>query len=141
LPILLDTNVYVFAMRSDEGAEFFRRRFRPLVFQTHVSSIVIEELYAGALDAGAMRLVERYVGALERAGRVITPTADEWKEAGRLMARVARQERGRRDQIQQMVNDILLALSARRIGAHLFTFNRKDFELVRRFRSFRLRIL
>jgi predicted nucleic acid-binding protein len=80
LPILLDTNVYVFAMRSDEGAEFFRRRFRPLVFQTHVSSIVIEELYAGALDAGAMRLVERYVGALERAGRVITPTADEWKE-------------------------------------------------------------
>lgn len=62
MPILLDTNVYLFAIKSDQGAVFFERRFLPLVFQTYLSSVVVEELYAGALDAGAVRLVERYVG-------------------------------------------------------------------------------
>jgi len=67
LPILLDTNIYLFAMRSDDGAVLFERRFLPLVFQTYLASIVVEELYAGALDVAGERLVERYVGALERA--------------------------------------------------------------------------
>ena len=34
MPILLDTNLYFFAMRSDDGAAFFERRFLPLAFQT-----------------------------------------------------------------------------------------------------------
>ena len=84
MPILLDTNVYLFAIRSEEGAAFFEHRFLPLVFQTHLSSIVVEELYAGALDAQAERLVESYVGALERAGRVA-----DFIELGELLARDA----------------------------------------------------
>ncbi|MBI3015339.1 MAG: type II toxin-antitoxin system VapC family toxin [Candidatus Tectomicrobia bacterium] len=139
--ILLDTNVYLTAMRSEEGARSFERAFLPVVFRTYLSSIVAEELYAGALDAGAVRLVERYVGVLERAGRVVTPTFRDWKEAGKLVARITRKEPGRKPKIQQMVNDILLALSARRIGAHLFTFNRDDFELIHRHKTFSLKVL
>ena len=141
MPILLDTNIYLFAMKSDEGASFFERHFLPLVFQTYLSSIVVEELYAGALDAGAVRLVERYVGALERAARVVAPTFQDWKEAGKLVAQITRKEPGHKSKIQQMLNDILLALSARRIGADLFTFNRDDFELIRRYKSFSLKVL
>jgi predicted nucleic acid-binding protein len=139
--ILLDTNVYLFAMKSDEGADLFERRFLPLTFQTALSSIVVEELYAGALDARGIRLVERHVGALERAGRVVTPTFQDWKEAGKLVAQITRKEPGRKPKIQQMLNDILLAFSARRIGADLFTFNRDDFELIRRHRPFSLKTL
>jgi predicted nucleic acid-binding protein len=40
-----------------------------------------------------------------------------------------------------MLNDILLALCARRLGADLFTFNRGDFEPIRRHRPFSLRVL
>jgi predicted nucleic acid-binding protein len=141
VPILLDTNIYLFAMKSRSGAEFFERRFLPLTFQTIASSVVVQELYAGALDAGAVRLVERYVGALERAGRVVAPTFQDWKEAGRLVAQITRKEPGRKPKIQQMLNDILLALSARRIGADLFTFNRDDFELIRRHTPFSLKVL
>ena len=68
MPILLDTNVYLFAIKSDQGSVFFERRFLPLVFQTYLSSVVVEELYAGALDAGAVRLVERYVGGSGESG-------------------------------------------------------------------------
>jgi predicted nucleic acid-binding protein len=139
--ILLDTNVYLFAMKSDEGADLFERRFLPLTFQTVLSSIVVEELHAGALDARGIRLVERHVGALERAGRVVTPMFQDWKEAGKLVAQITRKEPGRKPKIQQMLNDILLAFSARRIGADLFTFNRDDFELIRRHRPFSLKTL
>lgn len=141
MPILLDTNVYLFAMKSNEGAVFLERHFLPLVFQTYLSSIVVEELYAGALDAGAVRLVERYVGVLERAARVVAPTFQDWKEAGKLVAQITRKEPSHKSKIQQMLDDILLALSARRIGADLFTFNRDDFELIRRYKSFSLKVL
>ena len=128
-------------MKSDEGVTLFERRFLPLVFQTFLSGVVVEELYAGALNPGAVRLIERYVGTLERAGRVATPTFQDWKEAGDLVARITRKEPGRKRKIQQMLNDILLALSARRIGADLFTFNRGDFELIRRYKPFSLKVL
>jgi predicted nucleic acid-binding protein len=141
VPILLDTNVYLFAMKSDKGAEFFEHRFLPLVFQTHLSSIVVEELYAGALDSKAIDLVESYVGALERAGRVLAPPFQDWKDAGRLIARATRKETSRKSKIQQILNDVLLALCARRIGADLFTFNREDFQLIERYRPFSLKVL
>ena len=141
MSILLDTNVYLFALKSDAGAAFFERHFVPLVFQTHLSSIVVEELYAGALDASAVRLAERHVGALEKAGRVVNPTFQDWKEAGKLVASITRNEPRRKPKIQQMLNDILLALTARRIGADLFTFNRDDFELIRRYKPFSLKVL
>ena len=63
MPILLDTNVYLFAIRSEDGAVFFESRFLPLVFQTYLASVVVEELYAGALDSQGVRLVERHVGS------------------------------------------------------------------------------
>jgi predicted nucleic acid-binding protein len=141
VPILLDTNVYLFAIRSEDGAAFFENRFMPLVFQTYVSGVVVEELYAGALDSQAVRLVERYVGALERAGRVIPPSFQDWKEAGKLIARITRKEPALKSKTQQILNDILVSLCARRIGADLYTFNRDDFELIRRHKSFSLKLL
>ena len=141
VPILLDTNVYLNAIRSAAGAAFFERHFLPAVFRTFLSSVVVEELYAGALDAPAVRLVERYVGPLERTGRVVTPAFRDWKEAGRLVARMTRTEPGRRPKIQELLNDILLALCACRTGANLYTYNRADFELVRRHQAFSLHLL
>jgi predicted nucleic acid-binding protein len=82
--ILLDTNVYLYAIQSEDGAALFERQFFPLVFQTYLAGVVVEELYAGALDIQAIRLVERYVGALERTGRVIAPGFSDWKEAGKI---------------------------------------------------------
>lgn len=128
-------------MRSDPGAAFFERHFLPLIFQTYLSSIIVEELYAGALNLNAVRLVESHVGALEKVGRVVNPTFQDWKEAGKLVAQITRKEPGRKPRVQQMLNDILLALTARRIGAELFTFNRDDFELIRRHKPFSLRVL
>jgi predicted nucleic acid-binding protein len=126
VPILLDTNVYLYAIRSEDGADFFELNFLPLVFQTHLCSVVVEKLYAGALDNQGIRLVESYVGALERAGRVIAPNFQDWKDAGKLVARMTKKEPGLKSRTQQILNDILIGLCARRIGADLYTFNRAD---------------
>ena len=141
MPVLLDTNVYLDALKSVAGATRFERQFLPLMFQTYLSSIVVEELYAGALDERAVRLIERQVGALERVGRVITPLFEDWKKAGKLVAAITRREPGRRPKVQQMLNDILLALGARRMGADLYTLNRDDFTLIRRYQPFSLKLL
>jgi len=133
--------VYLDALKSATGATRFERQFLPLVFQTYLSSVVVEELYAGALDEGAVRLVERQVGALERVGRLVTPLFEDWKKAGKLVALITRREPGRKPKVQQMLNDILLALSARRMGADLYTLNRDDFKLIRRHQPFSLKLL
>ena len=138
---ILDTNVYLFAIKSEAGAEFFTPRFFPLIFRTYITSVVIEELYAGALDMQAVRLVERYVRALERTRRIVTPTFQDWKDAGKLGAQLTRQEPGRKSKVQHMLNDILIALCARQIGATVCTFNREDFALIRRYQPFSLETL
>ncbi len=141
MAVLLDTNVYLDAMKSVAGASRFERQFLPLVFQTYLSSVVVEELYAGALDDRAVRLVERQVGALKRVGRLVTPLFEDWEKAGRLVAMITRREPGRKRKVQQMLNDILLALSARRMGADLYTLNRDDFKLIQRYQPFSLKLL
>jgi predicted nucleic acid-binding protein len=138
---VLDTNVYLYAMNSEAGAELFLQRFTPLVFCTTLCSVVAQELYAGAVDAKAMRLVEKYIGSLERTGRLVAPTFADWKEAGKLIALLAHKEPSRRSKLQQLLNDVLIALCARRIGATVFTSNREDFELIRRYRAFALKVL
>ncbi len=139
---ILDTNVYLHAMRSDAGRTAFEQRFVPLVFCTVVSGVVAEELYAGALEEAATRLVDRYIGALRKAGRVIAPTFEDWTAAGKLIAQMTRKEPRKKSKTQgQLLNDVLIALCARRVGATVFTFNRDDFELIRRYRSFFLEVL
>jgi len=73
-------------------------------------------------------------------GRLVTPLFEDWKKAGKLVALITRREPGRKPKVQQMLNDILLALSARRMGADLYTLNRENFKLIRR-KSGRLRSL
>jgi predicted nucleic acid-binding protein len=138
---LLDTNVYLFAINSEAGVTLFAQRFLPFVFRTYLSSVVVEELYAGALDRQGVQLVERYTSTLERAGRIVSPTFQDWKDAGKLVADLTRKEPGRKSKVQQILNDILIALCARQIGATLFTFNRDDFALICRYKPFSLEVL
>jgi predicted nucleic acid-binding protein len=107
---ILDTNIYLYAINSEAGERFFTQRFFPLIFRTYLASVVVEELYAGATDSQAIRLVERYVRALERTNRVVSPTFQDWKDAGKLVAQMTKNEPGRKPKVQQMLNDILLTL-------------------------------
>jgi hypothetical protein len=78
---------------------------------------------------------------MERTGRVVGPTFADWTEASTIVTMIAKKDRSWRSKIPALLNDILLALCTRRIGATLLTYNKDDFQLIHRHKEFSLRIL
>ncbi|HBA39095.1 MAG TPA: hypothetical protein DCZ05_04960 [Deltaproteobacteria bacterium] len=138
---LLDTNVYVGAFRSEQKKAQFRQTFFPLLPATHLSSVVAYELYVNAQDSRSRSLAQEFIRPMERSGRVIAPTFDDWVEASDIVAAVEQKDRGWRSKLPALLNDILIALCARRIGATLLTYNKNDFQLIQRHKDFSLRVL
>ncbi|MGH7369713.1 MAG: type II toxin-antitoxin system VapC family toxin [Candidatus Methylomirabilaceae bacterium] len=133
--VIFDTNVYVEAIRGGPDAQAYQLLLS-VVPRTYLSAVVVQELLTGALDIIGQRLVERFAHQAERTGRIILPTYANWKEAGRVLARMSRREPALRTRVPRLVNDVLLALSARQIGATLYTFNRRDFITISRYARF-----
>jgi predicted nucleic acid-binding protein len=132
---LLDTNLYVKAFRSQEGAKELERYFAEFTPNTYLSSVVFHELLVGASTPSKARQIrEDLLGPLTRAGRLITPSHSAWDQAGSSIAAMARQEsRELRSVPKSLVNDFLLAASCRESGATLVTDNTADFKLIRKY--------
>lgn len=132
---VLDTNLYVNAFRSEEGARELERYFTAFTPNTYLSSVVFHELLVGATSPSKVRQIrEDLLGPLTRAGRVITPSHSGWEQAGSSIAAMARKEsRELRSVPKSLVNDFLLAASCRESGATLVTDNTADFKLIRKY--------
>jgi len=99
-------------------------------------------LLADARGSRARSQVETLYRPFEKTGRIVTPTHSHWKDAGDMLAKALIMTRpDLRNKLPSLVNDCLLALSARSIGATLYTRNRDDFALLKRLRSFNLVII
>ena len=138
---LLDTNGYLGALRSEEARAQFRKAFFPLLPATVLSAVVAYELQVNAKDRRNRSLVQEYTRPMERTGRVVSPTFDDWLEAAEIVTAIEEKDRGWRSKVPALLNDILIALCARRVGAMLLTYNRDDFRLIHRHKDFSLRIL
>ncbi len=130
---VVDTNLYVAAIRSDEsnGAlAAFQRRYAPFLFQ---HSTVAQEILSGARDeAGYRDFHEDWVEPFEALGRVITPTHAAWIRAALILTRLV--QSGARTPggfTRGFLNDCLIAASAREAGFTLVTADTSDFELIR----------
>ena len=138
---LLDTNVYLGAFRSDQKKAQFRQTFFPLLPATFLSSVVAYELYVNAQDGRTRSLMQEFIRPMEQSGRVVTPAFDDWVEASAIVIVIEQKDRGWRSKLSTLLNDILIALCARRIGATLLTYNKDDFQLIHRHKDFSLRVL
>jgi predicted nucleic acid-binding protein len=141
LKYLLDTSVYLSAVPSEEKRARFRRTFFPLIPATYLSAVVAYELAVSGKDRRTQALVREFVRPMERTGRVVTPTFSDWMTAAVVVTAIADKERGWRSKLPGLLNDVLIAASARQIGATLLTYNRGDFLLIRRHLDFSLRVL
>jgi predicted nucleic acid-binding protein len=103
--------------------------------------VVAYELFVNARDARTQTLVQEFTRPMVRTARVVSPTFDDWIEASRIVTAIEVKDRGWRSKLPSLLNDILIALCARRIGATLLTHNRDDFRLIRRHKDFSLRVL
>lgn len=71
---------------------------------------------------------------------VVSPWSD-YVEAGRLLAKLQSQKGCEIKKTIGLTNDVLIALSARRIGATIITQNKKDFEAIKPVKDFKLKIV
>jgi predicted nucleic acid-binding protein len=131
---LFDTSVYISGIRRGDDAVLAQRRLSPDTL-LWLSSVVLEELYAGAW--GEIRdSVERLEHDFERARRILVPNLGDWTQAGRVLARVAAKYGYEKIGQGRLTNDALIAMSAARIGARVITVNERDFRKLAEFRSF-----
>lgn len=93
----------------------------------------------------ALPAAKRHVAILyrpfEKTGRIVTPSHSHWKDAGDMLSKVLTRRPDLRSKVPALVNDSLLALTARAIGATLYTRNRDDFIVLRNVRSFQLVVI
>ena len=133
--------MYLEAARSDEARARFRESFLPLLPATFLSAVVAYELAADARDRRTRGLVRQFLLPMERTGRIVSPAFHDWLDAADVVTAIEERDRGWRSKLPALLNDILIALCARRIGATLITYNGDDFRLIRRQRGFALRVL
>jgi predicted nucleic acid-binding protein len=135
--LVIDTNVYIDWLN--------RGRHEEVLFQRdaikYLSAVVLMELRAGADSRGDRRLVQRLAAAFERAGRILTPTRALFAEAGDTLRRLRVEAGYNISGRHSVANDVLVALSARSIGATVVTQNERDYRAIERVSSFRLTIV
>jgi predicted nucleic acid-binding protein len=137
-PALLDTSIYITALRAGHESLLTLRRLtpqRPL----WLSAVVVEELYAGA-SYKDRRAVERLERDFERLQRILVPTLSDWSQAGKVLSRLATEYGYEQIGRGRLTNDALIAMGAARLGITIITANERDFARLAQFRSFRYEV-
>lgn len=129
---VLDTNIYVDAIRDPEKELSLRAFLERNTPMTYMTAVVIQELRAGAVtNAQARALQDGIVGAFERRNRVAGPSPGAFKDCGRILAALFRQDGvPYRERPQSLVNDILIAITCQENGCTLVTAD-GDFKMIR----------
>lgn len=127
---VIDTSVYIENFRTGR----FTQRIAESPFLFRGISVVIHELLRGA------KRVEEREFALDLAAnlRMSTPTERIWFDSGEIVARLAVAKGYEKRKIQELSFDVLIALTARSVGATVITLNGQDFADIQRYRRFRL---
>ncbi len=121
--ILLDTNVFIDFLRAELHADWVFGGKAPVI--RFVSALVFLELSLGANTPKRKQAIERIEAAFP-GNRVIAPASSLFPRAGRLYPIVYEGRAGGSDRLGPM-NDLLIALTAREIGAAVVTSNIADF--------------
>ncbi len=100
------------------------------------SSVVLAELWRGA----ATRADREFLATIEKNHPVLVPSEQNWLESGQLLNTMGRDKGFGVDKLRDLQFDVLIALTARSIGARLITSNRDDFELIASYKPIHLEI-
>ncbi|MBI5847044.1 MAG: type II toxin-antitoxin system VapC family toxin [Nitrospirae bacterium] len=133
---ILDTSVYIPFLRDGIIHPKFPEDFiNPLLY---MSSVVVSELFAGAHDSQSIKLLDKLHQTFQNVGRLIVPNDEDWRQTGGIIAKSRKKYGYDSTYLSRLQNDILVACSARRIGAFVLTKNEKDFVRIREFVNFRI---
>jgi predicted nucleic acid-binding protein len=132
--IVLDTNVYIGWLNDglNEAVVIGPGRTR------YLSAVVQMELRAGASKLPTRRAADKLLRAYQASGRYVAPDGALFDAAGTTLR--ALKGRGREIRRASLVADVLIAHTARSLGATLVTRDR-DFEAIRDVFDFELDLI
>ncbi|MBI4680490.1 MAG: PIN domain-containing protein [Nitrospirae bacterium] len=104
----------------------------------HLSAVVAAELYAGAFDGQTIKLLDKLYKTFHDVQRIIIPSSSDWQTAGKVIAKLGGKYGCEDRFLSKIQNDVLIALSARQIGAFVVTSNTKDFLRIKEFVNYNL---
>ncbi|MGH7310222.1 MAG: type II toxin-antitoxin system VapC family toxin [Candidatus Rokuibacteriota bacterium] len=135
--VVIDTNLYIDWLNAGrhEAVLFEREAVK------YLSAVVVLELYAGALSRRDRGLVRGVVAAFERADRILVPAGGVYEDGGHVLRTLQASRGYRGGSGSSLVNDVLIALSARSIGATVVTSSGRDFAAIRAIRPFKLNVV
>jgi len=130
--VIFDTSVLVDEARTGRH----RKRIESVEGVIRLSSVVLAELLRGVVGLSE----QKFLRTLARNHPVLTPTRENWLESGEILAKIGADQGFEPHKLRDLHFDVLIALTARSHGARLITTNRKDFQLISRYRQIKLEV-
>lgn len=127
---VIDTSVYIQHFRRG----LYKKELQEGDFLVRNSAVVLAELHRGCRLAEERERIEE----LSSRFSLITPTEKNWIESGRLLSRLSEKKGYLPEKLRDLHFDVLIALTARNVGAVVITNDRSDFEEIRRLKDFKL---
>ena len=133
---IIDTDLYIELLRTGSYHDIIAEIYSNETPNIYFSSVVAQELLSGVVSEDGKKNVETIFRPFEKVGRIVTPGHIVWKEAGEILSELRIKRPDLKTKLSQMVNDVLIAMSARSIGAAVVTLNSSDFETIKTIRNF-----
>lgn len=134
--VICDTSVYIpFINKGIAHPVFSNESVRPVLY---MSAVVLSELYAGAHESQSIKLLDKLYRTFQNVGRLIVPADHDWQQTGCIIAKLKKKHGFEAKYLARIQNDILIAYSAKKIGASIVTQNEKDFLRIKEFIDFRI---
>ena len=108
----------------------------------YMSAVVLQELVAGANDASRIKDFERSRYEYRKDNKLLVPNEEDWWHVGLVLNALQRGRRSKKTgKIPRMsigerlriINDVLIARTAKRASVTVVTDNLKDFEKIQNF--------
>lgn len=121
---------------------FIRSKEESLPRSFYMSAVVLQELVAGANDASAIKGLERLRQEYRKANKLLVPNEEDWWHAGLVLNALQRGRRSKKTgkiprisvaERHRIINDVLIARTAKRAGVTVVTDNVSDFRKIRNF--------
>ena len=129
---LIDSNVYIHGFRDSAFGETLRQFHQKHLPHLVLSAVVAHELLVGAANAARKRSLRRgLVEPFRTRQRLHVPAWQTWEMAADIDLRLRKRINvASRLQTRSFANDILIAASARELGAIILTENSADFSII-----------
>ena len=130
--VIFDSSIFVDDLRTGRYSE----RVGMIGDLVRNSAVVLAELWRGTTNEAERKFLLWLIGHYP----VLTPTENNWLESGQILQRMQADHGFESKKVRDLHFDVLIALTARSCGARLITSNRADFELIRKYRDFKLEV-